>query len=54
MDNGSNFLKAFAVYGVTEDEIVTAEPLRIETDKGGEFCVLVCEDDTVALIHCNL
>ncbi|XP_030288346.1 uncharacterized protein LOC115590972 [Sparus aurata] len=35
-DSGSNFVKAFRVYGVTEDENNNAEPLGAEPDQSGE------------------
>lgn len=44
-DSGSNFVKAFGVYGVTEDENNNAEPLGAEPDQSGECYTLVCDDD---------
>lgn len=50
-DSGSNFVKAFRVYGVTEDENNNAEPLGAEPDQSGECYTLVCDDD-IAIVQC--
>lgn len=42
-DSGSNFLKAFRVYGVTGNEIHKAEPLRVDPNESGGCYKWACE-----------
>lgn len=50
-DSGSNFLKAFRVYGV-DDENNNAEPLGAEPDESGECCIILVCEDAMTIVKC--